>query len=473
MPELQPDGNRSLEKVPQLLDKAFFEGQCIFDWNHIKSDDDTPIPSEVTLVRAKYIDGDVVIAYVRDLREYKEILNDLLNKNIQLENASKAKSDFLANMSHEMRTPLNAIIGMTLIGKRAEAIEEKIHALNKIGDASSHLLGLVNDILDMAKIEADKLELFPVEFIFEHMINNVLSIIHFRADEKEHTLTVNIDENIPQYVIGDDQRLAQVITNLLSNAVKFTPNGGNILVDVSISGTEGDDIELCVEITDSGIGISAEMQEKLFDTFEQADNSTSREYGGTGLGLSISKRIIDMMGGRIWVESELGKGSKFIFTAKIKRSEKSSPALGLRTETDGDPKDTGFYDVFKGKRLLVAEDVEINREILIALLADSGLIIDSAETGKEALDMVTSNPGKYDIIFMDLQMPQMDGLEATELIRALPDKRCKKIPIIAMTANVFKDDVDACLKAGMNDHLSKPLDFDKVLEKLTKYLIIN
>jgi len=228
--------------------------------------------------------------------------------------------------------------------------------------------------------------------------------------------------------------------------------------------------ELRIEVTDNGIGISPEQQEKLFTAFEQADSGTSREYGGTGLGLSISKRIVELMEGQLWIESELGKGSKFIFTVIVMCGEKSTSSTETSVDKIDSTKDYPGRELFEGKRLLVAEDVEINREIIIALLEGSGLHIDCAENGKEALDLVTFYPDKYDIIFMDIQMPYMDGLEATKLIRALPGLSKKKLPIIAMTANVFQDDIDACFKAGMNNHLGKPLDIDKVFDVLNLYL---
>ncbi|MCL2792079.1 MAG: ATP-binding protein [Spirochaetaceae bacterium] len=385
--------------------------------------------------------------------------------------ASQAKSDFLANMSHEMRTPMNAIVGMTIIGKKAGSIDEKNHALNKIGDASYHLLGVINDILDMAKIEADKLEISTIEFHFEKLLQRVLTVIHFRADEKKQKLTVNVDSRIPQLIVGDDQRLAQVITNLLSNAVKFTPEGGEVHIDTSWTEEADNSCELRVDVIDSGIGISAEQQEKLFGAFEQAQSGTSREYGGTGLGLSISKRIVELMGGRIWVESELGKGAKFSFTVKSMRSKKDEDTEDKYSEADNiQENDAVRPNEFEGKRMLLAEDIEINREILIALLEDSGLIIDCAENGKEALDMIIADPEKHDIIFMDLQMPQMGGLDATKHIRALPPRQRGRLPIIAMTANVFKDDINACLAAGMDNHLGKPLDIDKITVILRKYL---
>ena len=395
-------------------------------------------------------------------------ITELVKAKEMAQTASKAKSDFLASMSHEMRTPMNAIVGMTSIGKKAQEIEDKNRALNKIEEASSHLLGVINDILDMAKIEADKLELAPVEYQFDKMIQKSLTIIQFRSDEKKQKLLINIDQNIPQCMVGDDQRLIHVITNLLSNAVKFTPEGGEIILSAFLNGEIDDNYELRIEVADSGIGIAPEQHNKLFDAFEQAQSGTSRMYGGTGLGLTISKRIVELMGGKIWVESELGKGAKFIFTVKTTCSKKNENDANDYTEV-ADASDTQNVDEFKGKKLLIVEDIEINREILMTLLESSGLDIDSAENGKEALDMITIAPNKYDIVFMDVQMPQMDGYTATRQIRALPMHR-KRLPIIAMTANVFKDDIEACLAAGMDDHLGKPIDIDKASDMLRKHL---
>jgi len=397
------------------------------------------------------------------------------------ESANQSKTVFLSNMSHEMRTPMNAIIGMTAIGKKTENPEEKDYALNKIGDASSHLLGVISDVLDMAKIEANKLELSPIEYNFENMLQKVLMLFNYRVDEKEQTLIVNIDKNIPIYVVGDDQRLAQIVTNLLANALKFTPNGGEIKLEAAVFSETDEYCELLIEVSDNGIGVTKEKQVKLFDAFEQAESGTSREYGGTGLGLPITKRIVELMDGSIRVESEPGKGSKFTVRVKVLRGEKSLGGEGRDPEescegescTDENCESEncgGTTGEFAGKRVLLAEDIEINREILKTLLEDTGLEIDCAENGKEALEAIEAAPDRYDLVFMDLQMPKMDGLEATRLIRALPALKEYKLPIIALTANVFKDDIEECFAAGMDDHLGKPLDINKVLEKLRIFL---
>ncbi|GHV87557.1 hypothetical protein AGMMS50255_8530 [Spirochaetia bacterium] len=395
----------------------------------------------------------------------------------QAEKASKAKSDFLANMSHEMRTPMNAIIGMTAIGKAAENIEKKEYCLDKIEEASTHLLGLINDILDMSKIEANKYELSFTEFNFEKMIRKVIDVINFRVEEKGQVLGITVDKNIPPVLIGDDQRLAQVITNLLSNAVKFTPDQGAIELDACAEGIADGTCTIRVKVIDSGIGISAEDQGRLFSSFEQADSSTSRKFGGTGLGLAISKRIVDMMGGVISVESEPGKGSVFSFTVPVKMGKTASDSPG--GDRSGADKNSGGKetaavvlpaDNFSGYRILLAEDVEINREIVCSLLEPLGLLVECAENGALAVRRFTASPDAFDMIFMDIQMPEMDGFEAAHAIRNSAAPNAKTIPIIAMTANVFKEDIEKCLEAGMDGHVGKPLDIEDVLAQLRKYL---
>jgi signal transduction histidine kinase len=383
--------------------------------------------------------------------------------------ASRAKGDFLANMSHEMRTPMNAVIGMTAIAQNSTDIEKKDYCLKKIDEASSHLLGVINDILDMSKIEANKLELSLTEFSFEDMLRKVTNVVSFRVDEKHLDFDVRVDENMPRVLTGDDQRLAQVIANLLSNAVKFTPEHGGIRLEASLAGEKDGVCTITVKVIDTGIGINDEQRRRLFTSFEQADSGTSRKYGGTGLGLAISKRIVDMMGGRIWVESEVGKGSTFAFTVDARRGDETE-----RTGSDGaeEIEAPGGTDAdrFKGCRVILAEDVDVNREIVLALLEPTGLDIACAENGKEALDLFAAAPDACDLILMDVQMPEMDGYEATRRIRSLNAPRAKSVPIVAMTANVFREDVEKCLDAGMDDHVGKPLDFKDVMVKLRKYL---
>ena len=384
------------------------------------------------------------------------------------EAASRAKSEFLANMSHEIRTPMNAIIGMTAIAEAADSLERKDYAIGKIKDASVHLLGIINDILDMSKIEAKRFVLSPVVFNIEELFQKVMNIISFQVASRHQDFTVEIDRNIPRSLIGDDQRLAQVITNLLSNAVKFTPEHGSINLNAKLLSDENNVCVLQVEVTDTGVGIKPEQQARLFNAFEQAESSTTRKYGGTGLGLPISKSIVEMMGGEIYINSEIGKGSKFIFTIRAEKALEAYCNELAEAENSG----AGRTDSFEGFNILLAEDVEINREIVLALLDPTSVNIDCAENGAAAVRMFSEAPDKYDIIFMDIQMPEMDGYEATRRIRALEADRkiSPGIPIIAMTANVFQDDIKKCIETGMNAHLGKPLDFKEVLKLLRKYL---
>jgi signal transduction histidine kinase len=457
--------------------KTIGEGNFDVELPQSEDDDEIGVLSRAFKVMAEKIDDLVkkLQNYARELEEKNENLNrlneQLVTAKDQAEASNRAKSEFLSNMSHEMRTPMNAIIGMTSIGKSASDPEKKNYSFEKIENASAHLLGVINDILDMSKIEANKLELSAVKFNFEKMIQKVVNIINFRVDEKHQAFHVTLDKNIPDSLVGDDQRLAQAITNLLSNAVKFTPENGSIRMDARLAKEEEGICTLQFEVADTGIGISKEQQARLFTSFQQADSGTSRKFGGTGLGLAISKRIIGMMGGDIRVESELGKGAAFIFTIQALRAD--GPDSDEAPDGGGLPaKDAPFgeADIFTGRHVLLAEDVEINREIVLELLEPTDLDIDFAENGTEAVRLFSEDPGRYDMIFMDIQMPEMDGLEAAGRIRALDNPKAKTIPIIAMTANVFREDIDNCLAAGMNDHLGKPLDLGAVLEKLRKYL---
>jgi signal transduction histidine kinase/DNA-binding response OmpR family regulator len=561
---------------------------------------------EITYVYDKYDEFLSAIFLVNDISDKISLINELEEQKKKAELANQAKSAFLANTSHEIRTPMNAIIGMTSIAQSSSDLEKKEYCLNKISEASTHLLGVINDILDMSKIEANKFELSLDNFDFEKMLQKVVNVINFRVEEKNQTLTVHFDKNIPRSFHGDDQRLAQVITNLLSNAVKFTPESGTIKLDTRREKKEGIIYTIRISVTDSGIGISAEQQARLFSSFEQAETGTSRKFGGTGLGLAISKRIVEMMGGTIWIESELGKGSAFIFTVQLELGpdqedgllnpginwknlrilavddsedirmyfDELAERLGFNCDTAGDGEDAialikknGPYDIyfvdwkmpgmngielsrwikesstgvnnkndavisksvvimisatewnvvekeakeagvdkflqkplfpsaladiinqclgkntivafseskkmvddFSGRHILLAEDVEINQEIVIALLEPTSIMIDCAGNGAEAVRLFSEDPEKYDIIFLDVQMPEMDGYEATEKIRASGLPNAQSIPIVAMTANVFREDIEKCLAVGMNDHVGKPLDFEEVLAKLRLYL---
>jgi len=377
--------------------------------------------------------------------------------------ASVAKSEFLSRMSHEIRTPMNAIIGMTQIAENSADISKTKECLNRISSASKVLLSLINDILDMSKIEANKLKINYEEFDFDDIVQNIETIIGVKAKEKDQILTVNVSKKVPAILIGDELRLMQVANNILSNAIKFTPEKGTVNVNFDISDVNGDDVILEVRVKDNGIGISEEQKNRLFDSFEQADGSVARKFGGTGLGLAISKNIVELMGGKIDVISQMGKGSEFIFTVKMKKAKKS-----VFTGENAESEET-IYD-FSGYHILLAEDIEINRDIVMALLEVTNIEIDCTENGVEACKIMSETPEKYDLIFMDLQMPEMGGIEAAYTIRNMDNEHCRTLPIIAMTANAFKEDVDKCLEVGMNDHIAKPIDEKNVFEKLAAYL---
>ncbi|MDR1732727.1 MAG: response regulator [Synergistaceae bacterium] len=536
-----------------------------------------------------------------DVTEQARLQRQLVEARNQAEQSSSAKSEFLSRMSHEMRTPMNAIIGMSHIAATSPDLERKNYCLTRIDEASKHLLGIINDVLDMSKIEAGKLEMALTEFSLEKMIQRVTDVVIFRMEEKEIDFNVSFAPNLPLVIISDDQRLAQVVTNLFSNAIKFTPQNGAISLSVRL--VEENSSGLCkveFKVTDTGIGVSPENQKKLFQSFEQADGGISRKYGGTGLGLSISKRIVELLGGEIWIESEEGRGSSFIFYVMVLRGDESAdpPAaprfakenlrvlvvddserslkcfsslaegLGIVCDVaksteeacrvldeegerafslvfvdwhmpDGDgaervrilkerhgrknvvvmasgsewgnirteaenagagaflPKpffpsnlvncieeylgrtkvsdaqtepEEALEGCFEGRRILLAEDVEINQEIVIALLEETRVDIEPVQNGLEAVEAFKKNPEKYDLILMDIHMPEMDGYQATRTIRSLGIPRAAEIPVVAMTANVFREDVERCLAAGMNDHIGKPIDINEIIKKLKHWL---
>lgn len=516
--------------------------------------------------------------------------------------ASRAKSDFLSHMSHEIRTPLNAIIGMINIGMNTDDVDKKNYCFDRADSASKHLLSLISDVLDMSKIEADRLELSYSEFDFEKMLINITNVANVRAEEKKQVFVVNFYGSVPEYIECDELRLSQVITNLLTNAIKFTPEKGSVVLSIETAECGNGEVDLKFTVADNGIGISKEQQERLFTSFSQADAGITKKFGGTGLGLAISKRIVELLGGSIWVESELNCGSKFIFTIKAKKAagrplaklsanimaediriiavdsslevreyftdimkalklschvaENGAEVLELMESTEDKPYNIFFvdwlmpemdgieltkrikkadcensiilmisaadwslieeeavaagvscfiskplfpselinaintcfgaeskliafdtpekavlrrYDFYR-HTLLIAEDIEINREIMSAVLEETNISIDYAENGNIAVAMFSENPDKYSLILMDVNMPEMDGYEATRIIRALDIAKAKTIPIIAMTANVFKEDIDKCIECGMNDHTGKPIDTDALLGALNKYL---
>ena len=525
----------------------------------------------------------------------KRLFEQVIDLKEKAELNSKAKGDFLASMSHEIRPPMNAIIGLTTLGSSADDIERVKNYLQKINEASQHLLGVINNILDMSKIEAGMFDLSHIEFHFEKALHRVVNIMKYKADEKQQLLIVHIDPNIPAFLIGDDNRLAQVVANLMSNAIKFTPVLGTIALDAKLVKVENEMAEVLIAVSDTGIGMTQEQIRTLFRSFQQADKNTSRTYGGTGLGLALSKDFVNMMNGHIWVESVPGEGSVFSFTVQMQISTKEYVPLQIGNErlhnlrvlvADNDKlvleyfseiirsfglsndvasdgaealelvRQNGNYDIyfidwkmpglngieltgklraldskasitiitaaeirdfeedakkagatksltkpvfpstiadvisdhlgtsrhnepsvindmlpsFAGYHILVSEDVDINREIVEEFLAPTGLQMTFAQTGKEALEIFAASPEIFDLILMDIQMPEMDGYEATRSIRNLAMPHAKKIPIIAMTANVYKEDVEKCFAAGMDSHIGKPFSLQDLYEMLNQYL---
>lgn len=453
---LSAQGILSILVVPVILQDQFW-GFVGFDDCHrdrIFSEDEEAILRSVSLLFANAL-----------LRNETTLGMDAAVKDAQA--ANRAKSDFLSRMSHEMRTPMNAIIGMTNLAQRAEDPSGMQDCLKKIGGSADHLLGIINDILDMSKIEAGKMELLETDFRLGDLLEQVSAVMDVKLNEKRQNFTVCVDENVPGSIITDKQRLAQVITNLLNNANKFTPEGGNISLSIHKAESGCDGCKLLFEVKDDGVGISEGEQERLFDAFEQADNTITRGHGGTGLGLSISQNLVSMMNGDIWIVSKPGGGSVFSFTitAGVVADDENNNQIENKREADD------AQNIFAGKHILLADDVEINREILIALLDDTGITIDCAENGKEACDKFAANPKVYDLIFMDIHMPEMGGHEAAEKIRGMKVPEARTIPIIAVTADVFSQDIEKCIAAGMNDHVGKPLDMDTVITKMKLYLL--
>jgi PAS domain S-box-containing protein len=441
------------------IQKKFTDGVDLHEMT-LKCKDGGERILQITSFIAK--DG-VIAAIAVDLTDMRALESELITAKNLAEKASRAKSEFLSRMSHEMRTPMNAIIGLTELAKGTDNREKLKSYLEKTGVASKQLLGIINEILDMTVIESGNLELVYDEFSIRNMFFEAVDMVNFSAGKKEQNLVVNIDDKFPPIIICDEQRFKQVIVNLLSNAIKFTPEGGNITLDSSVTDISGDVCTILTVVSDEGIGITAAEQKNLFIPFEQLDGGVSRKYGGAGLGLAICRRIVEKMDGKIWVDSEYGGGSKFSFTVRVKKG------AGMRAEPSGKITPDGM-PLSEIRTIIVAEDVEINRVIVEEILSDTGLAIDFAENGRQAVDLYKANPYKYNLIFMDINMPEMDGYTATRLIRASGALGSAAIPIIAMTANVFQADIDKCLEAGMNDHIGKPINVNELMTKLAMYM---
>ena len=402
----------------------------------------------------------------KKLKKAKDIATEALQT---AENANKAKTDFLSNMSHDIRTPMNAIIGMTSLirhdaGNKAKVIEYA----DKIDISSQHLLGIINDVLDMSKIEAGKTVFKYTDFSILDFITELNTIFHSQIDEKNQTLTI-IKENIRhEWVNGDKVHLMQIFSNLVSNAVKYTQKGGKIQFLVEECETKSSVYaKYRFLVSDNGIGMSADFKETIFDAFTRAESSVTNKIQGTGLGMAITKNLVEAMGGTIDVDSELGQGSCFEVLIDLRIAEGRKVVLTAQEEIDEPDSNT-----LKGMRFLCAEDNELNAEILMELLKIEGAECIICENGERVLEAFEqSAPGDYDMILMDVQMPVMNGYDATRAIRRSTHELAKTIPIIAMTANAFSEDIQYSLAAGMNAHISKPVDM-KTLEKTIRRIKI-
>ncbi len=377
------------------------------------------------------------------------------------EQSAKVKSEFLANMSHEIRTPMNAVIGMTYLALESGLDEKQHNYIHKANTAAKNLLGIINDILDVSKIESGKLELHETPFEFKELISSTLSLIKTQAAAKELKTRVIIDRAIPGWLIADPLRLGQVLANIGNNAVKFSEPGGTVTLRARLVGEGAEGIVLEFAVEDEGIGISEADQGKLFRAFSQVDGSATRRFGGTGLGLVISKKLVELMGGTIWMESEAGKGSTFYFTVRALLAAQPNP-----DSADADASVAALYASLEGKRILVVEDNELNQEVIRELLESVNVSVTMAENGREAVEMVGN--GGYDAVLMDCHMPVMDGYEATRILRE--KKALNTLPIIALTASVMDEDVARALESGMNDHVAKPIVPDTLFETLEKWL---
>ena len=462
--ELRKRDDVTQERLAEILGVT---NQAISKW---ESESGYPDIEYITLI-AKFFNVTVDCLFDNDTGENETKTDEYWNavKRIQnnyfteieearkkAEQASRSRKNILENMSHEIKTPLNVVIGMADIAANTSDIEKKDEAIQKIRDASRHLMGIINDMLDMSKIEAAKLMLSAAEFDFEQMVQRIYGIVKPWEERKHQKFTFNVVP-ILHTLIGDEQRLAQVITNLLSNAIKFTPEKGSITFDSRLLSDDNGICRLQISVADTGIGILDEQKAHVFhmNTIEPSE----RKYGGTGLGLPIAKNIVEMMDGKIWFESESGKGSTFTFTVQMKSGEAKPQTLSSIQKAD-----------FKGRNVLVAEDIAVNRTIVLAVLETAQLTIDCAVNGAEAVQMFSEAPEKYDMVFMDLQMPQVNGYEATRQIRALDIPKAKTVPIIAMADSTYRDDVEKYLASGMNGHVKKPLDFDEIIIVLKQYL---
>jgi signal transduction histidine kinase len=411
------------------------------------------------------IDARILERSIRYALEQKRAEEDLHKAKKAAENACRAKTQFLANMSHEIRTPMSCVLGIMDLLQETELSAHQREYLEMARTSARSLLSLLNDILDLSKIEAARLELNPIVFSIRQCVEDVVGMLAVQAREKRLDLSAHVDPEVPPVLVGDPIRLRQIILNLVGNAIKFT-NSGGVSVEVELRAWDSSEVILGVLVRDTGIGIAEDKQELIFDAFRQADGSTTRRYGGTGLGLTISARLVELMGGSIRVQSRAGEGSVFHFTARL------SPASVEAAEMAGEVSNMSaavspLQPAASPLRILLAEDNVINQRLATGLLTKKGHEVTVVENGLEAV--VMAGREQFDLVLMDVQMPEMDGLEATAAIRQIEENSGRRTPIIALTAHAMRGDMERCVQAGMDDYLTKPIDLNRLSAILRKW----
>ena len=442
-------------------------GSIKFEWLLLRHGR-TAFVAEIVVTPMQIDAHDGYLLICQDISVQRQAQIELLNAKLAAEDTARTKADFLANMSHEIRTPMNAIVGLSHLVLQTELSRTQRDFLTKIQDSGQHLLGIINDILDFSKMEAGKLSLEQRDFQLSKVLEQVANLTEDKAQGKGLELVFDIDPAVPDALHGDALRLGQILINYANNAIKFTPSG-EICVAVRVLQSHGAHFTLRFEVRDTGIGLSAEQQQRLFQSFQQADTSTTRKYGGTGLGLAICKSLAELMQGSVGVDSELGRGSTFWFTAQLQKASRQHPALHAAAEAAATPASlAAALARIAGARVLLVEDNDLNQLVAGELLRAAGLEVDLAENGRVAVEHVLRAPRQWDLVLMDMQMPVLDGVSATREIRQALGGTMPVI--VAMTANAMPQHRASCLQVGMQDFVTKPIDPEQLWSTLLRWI---